>query len=105
MPTTEKPCGPKRSYSFSSPSYCGVRPQNEATFTSSVTLPFWSASTTAVPSSDLIGTSYTDMDGPFRECLRVPYDSRVRARTAADSSEESLQPFDTARLAAPGGAS
>src|SRR3954451_5899730 len=99
IPTTEKPCSPKRSYRFSRPSYCGVRPQNDATLTSSVTLPFWSASTPASPSIEVIGTSYTDICGPFRECLRSPYGRRVRNRTVTSSPvEELLEQFDASQL-------
>src|SRR4051812_29506184 len=64
IPTTEKPCAPKRSYSFSNPSYCGVSPQNDATFTSSVTLPFWSPRMPGSPLSELSEVSYTDMEWP-----------------------------------------
>ena len=69
------------SSSCSSPSYCGVRPQNDATFTSSVTLPFSSASTPGVPSRAADRMSYTDIGGSFRsvEC-------RQTRSTAAESS-------------------
>jgi hypothetical protein len=38
-PTTRRPLSAYFSWSFSSPSYCGVSPHSDATFTMSITLP------------------------------------------------------------------
>ncbi len=48
-PATTSPCPRNRSYKFSRPSYCGVSPHFEATFTSSRTLPLNSASEASSP--------------------------------------------------------
>src|SRR5215208_3211682 len=69
MPITSKPWPLYFSSSCSSCSYCGVRPHFEATFTSSVTLPFSLASTSGVPSRAASFVSYSDIRVSFeREC-------------------------------------
>ena len=56
-PSTENPRSAYFSWIFSRPVYCGVRPHFEATFTTSVTLPFCSDSMSGLPSRVLIGRS------------------------------------------------
>src|ERR1041385_2360686 len=64
MPMTSKPWPWYLSSSCCRPSYCGVRPQNDATFTISVTLPFSPASTSGDPSRAAILVSYRDIATP-----------------------------------------
>src|SRR5436190_12214197 len=61
---TSKPWSLYLSSSCWRPSYCGVSPQNDATFTISVTLPFSPASTSGEPSSAAIFVSYRDIATP-----------------------------------------
>src|SRR5262245_47119275 len=90
IPSTAKPLAPYCSCNFSSPSYWGVSPQNDATFTMSVTLPFCSSSRLGDPSRDDSGTSYTDMGDSSRSARQVMPASRDVSGGASRASAQPL---------------
>src|SRR5437868_11311499 len=99
-PSTVKPRPDSSSYSFSSPSYCGVRPHRLATLTTRVGLPPVSAPKVVLsPPSVVRGTSLIWVTGtfcpcriwgrsvpacdPLRKVRRLVADRRCRAVTGA----------------------
>src|SRR5438552_14184668 len=94
MPSTVKPRSLNCSCSFSSPVYCGVSPQKDATFTMSVTLPFCSPSVPGLPSSDESGRSYKDMNTPSKRGVRE--DRSLSGKLRFEQSN-GVEIFDRAR--------
>src|SRR5258708_18703500 len=112
-PRIENPSPLKRSCSSSRPAYCGVKPQREATLTTSVALPLNSERSSWLPSrAAILTSSYTDISyDNTAELLRYS-GLRVRRRRRFDASLGKApfavfehQPVDVAadRMNLPGG--